>query len=73
MRYRVGKTPNLRAPNNRKTWLELESKIGSGNADFDALVRWCKNHDHPSGGHGFVEYCIDNSWLVEIDRIKSVS
>lgn len=65
MRYRIAKTPNITVPHNAATWSRLSSKLGDASAEFDALVRWCEGHDHPSGGAGFVKYCIKNGWLVE--------
>ena len=69
MRYKIGKTPRIRSDHNKETWQTLESKLTkSGSASFDQIVAWCKDHDHPSGGEGFIRYCIDSEWLVQSDK-----
>ena len=72
MRYKIGKTPSIRSASNKETWHKLESKLAkSGNATFEQIVTWCKDHNHPSGGNGFAQYCIDNEWLVQSDKVSN--
>lgn len=70
--YRIGKTPRSTASHNIKTWQRLEVELArAGSATFEQLVFWCKDHEHPAGGLGFVNYCIDNGWLVSKERISN--
>ncbi len=64
-KYRIGKIPNIRVQHNERTWKIIEEKLASlGSASYEQLVIWCKSHDHSAGGRGFVDYCIENGWLV---------
>lgn len=62
--YRIGKSPNIRAAQNRKTWGLIENYLGSGSAQKEELVSLCSGHDHKTGGQGFIDYCIKNEWLI---------
>ena len=35
-----------------------------GGADFEEFIAAVRQHDHPAGGKGFIDYCIRNGWLV---------
>ena len=63
-RYQIDKTPRMTAQHNIDSWKKIESHLNKHRSDtFDALVMICSKHDHPSGGDGFVRYCIKNGWL----------
>jgi len=65
MKYKIGKTPKIRASHNRETWGKIEDKLAKvGSETFEQLVVLCKDHKHSAGGLGFVDYCVDNGWLV---------
>ena len=67
-RYRIAKTPRPTAQQNIDSWNKIESHLSKHRSDtFDALAMVCSKHDHPSGGDGFVKYCIDSGWLKEAD------
>lgn len=64
-KYQIGKIPNIRVQHNERTWKIIEEKLATvASATYEQLVIWCKGHNHPAGGRGFVNYCIDNGWLV---------
>ncbi len=64
--YRIGRMPNLTAQRNIKTWARIKNALEKHTTmDYDSLVALCAGHDHPTGGKGFVDYCIKNSWLVK--------
>ena len=74
MEYKIGKTPKIRVNHNKQTWKKLEIELTkSGSATFDQLVFWCRDHEHPTGGLGFVNYCIDNEWLIPKSNISSIN
>lgn len=65
--YRIGKTPNLTAQRNIKTWAYIKTELEKCTVvDYDSLIALCINHDHPGGGKGFVDYCIKYGWLSEV-------
>ncbi len=67
IRYRIGMTPNLRAGRNRNSWQKIQAQLSTrGSADLESLVQSCHDHDHPTGGWGFVNYCIRHEWLVPV-------
>lgn len=67
-KYRIGRVPRTTAGQNTQTWGILEQHLASvSSASHEQLVRWAKNHDHPRGGEGFIDYCIRNGWL-EVDN-----
>ena len=68
MRYKINHTPNLRAKHNKKSWQKIESKLAiMGAAELEQIVHWSNEHEHPSGGKGFVSYCVSNGWLIKAD------
>jgi len=65
-KYRLHKAPRLSALHNIDTWNKLEEFLTrNGSASMENLIRVCRNHDHPNGGKGFVNYCIKNDWLIK--------
>lgn len=74
-RFQIGRIPTLTANQNKQTWHKIESKLAEvKTASFEQIVVWCKGHDHPAGGHGFVDYCIKQGWLVAVTQaIRSKS
>jgi len=69
MRYKISKTPRMTANHNICTWQKLEENLNIvGAAEFEQLVVWCRDHDHDSGGRGFVIYCIKNKWLESVQE-----
>jgi hypothetical protein len=67
MQYRIGKTPQLRAGRNLRSWQKIQAHLANtGSADLDWLSQFCADHDHSTGGSGFVQYCIRHEWLVPL-------
>ena len=67
-RYRIAKTPRMRAPHNIESWRKIEKHMATrSSGTFDALAMVCSKHNHPGGGDGFVRYCIDNGWLKKLE------
>jgi hypothetical protein len=67
-RFRIARTPKFTDQINIDTWHKLEKYLSKhGDAIFLDLVIRCSTHDHPSGGEGFIKYCIKNGWLVELE------
>jgi hypothetical protein len=62
--YHLGKEPRMYAARNIHSWENVCSALSSaGKASYGQLVDACRDHDHPAGGKGFIEYCIKNEWL----------
>lgn len=56
----------LRSPRNIESWGVIKAILNAyGGACYDDLVAAVSQHRHPSGGKGFVDYCISNGWLIE--------
>lgn len=71
MTYKIGKIPIIRASHNKETWEKIEVNLAKAeSATFEKLVFLCKDHKHSAGGLGFVNYCIDNGWLVPKEGIS---
>lgn len=71
MRYRIGKTPNLRAGRNLRSWGKIQANLAkTGSAGLDQLAEYCADHDHATGGPGFVQYCIKREWLVPVSSTQ---
>jgi hypothetical protein len=67
-RFRLAHEPKFTEHHDIDTWHKLEKYLNKqGDAIFLDLVIRCSTHDHPSGGEGFVKYCIRNGWLVKLD------
>lgn len=63
-RYEAGQTPQPTSSHNRASWAVISSILTAyGGATYDDLVAAVRQHDHPEGGKGFVDYCIRHSWL----------
>ena len=66
-KYKINQTPKLTAQQNIDSWNKLEDYLDrQGSATFQNLVQVCSSHDHPRGGEGFVNYCIENEWIAKI-------
>ena len=71
-RFRIAHKPKFTEQQDIDTWHKLENYLDKhGDAIFLDLVIRCSTHDHPSGGEGFIKYCIRNGWLVKLDLKKS--
>ena len=67
-RFRIAHKPKFTEQIDIESWYKLESYLENrGDALFIDLVIRCSTHDHPSGGEGFIKYCIRNGWLVKLD------
>jgi hypothetical protein len=54
----------MTAQRNIDSWQNIEKHLSKHRSDtFDALAMVCNKHDHPSGGDGFIKYCVDRGWL----------
>ncbi len=70
-RFRIAHTPKFTDQIDIESWHNLEKYLNKhGDAILLDLVIRCSTHDHPSGGEGFVKYCIRNGWLVKLDLNK---
>ncbi len=66
-RFRIAHKPKFTDQCDIDTWHRLEIYLDKQrDAIFLDLVIRCSTHDHPSGGEGFVKYCIRNGWLVKL-------
>ncbi len=71
-RFRIAQTPKFTDQIDIDSWHKLENYLDKhGDAIFLDLVIRCSTHDHPSGGEGFVKYCIRNGWLVKLELKKN--
>ncbi len=67
-RFRIAHKPKFTEQIDIESWHNLESYLEKhGDAILLDLVIRCSTHDHPSGGEGFVKYCIRNGWLVKLE------
>ena len=72
-KYRIAKSPNLTAQKNIVSWSQIENYLSKrGSASLDDLIMLCSSHNHPSGGGGFVRYCIGNGWLLPVRRRSDI-
>ncbi|MCA9232805.1 MAG: hypothetical protein KDA57_19300 [Planctomycetales bacterium] len=63
-RYVAGLTPKHTAEQNSASWSVLSALLSAyGSAEYNELVAAVRQHAHPGGGKGFVDYCIRNNWL----------
>ena len=63
--------PELRTRRNIESWSVIKAILNAyGGAYYDDLVAAVSQHRHPSGGKGFVDYCISNGWLIEHKDLK---
>lgn len=63
-RYVAGRSPVHTAGQNIASWSVIASLLSAyGGAEYDELVAAVRQHDHPAGGKGFIDYCIRNGWL----------
>ncbi len=70
-RFRIAHIPKFTDQIDIDSWHKLENYLNKhGDAIFLDLVIRCSTHDHPSGGEGFVKYCMRNGWLVKLDLNK---
>jgi len=68
-RMRIAREPNMTAQRNIDSWGQIKASFqATGVSTYEELVEACANHDHPAGGRGFIEYCIDNEWLEFTDK-----
>ncbi len=66
-RFRIAHKPKFTDQRDIDTWHRLKIYLDKhGDAIFFDIVIRCSTHDHPSGGEGFVKYCIKNGWLVKV-------
>ena len=50
---------------NASSWTVVSALLSAdGGADFEEFIAAVRQHDHPAGGKGFIDYCIRNGWLV---------
>jgi len=71
-RFRIAHTPKFTDKVDIDTWHRLENYLSKHeDAIFLDLVIRCSTHDHPSGGEGFIKYCIRNGWLVKLTLDKN--
>jgi len=71
-RFRIAHKPKFTEQHDIDTWHRLEIYLDKhGDAIFLDLVIRCSTHDHPSGGEGFIKYCIKNGWLVKLELDKN--
>ena len=71
-RFRIAHTPKFTDQIDIDSWHKLENYLAKhGDAIFLDLVIRCSTHDHPSGGEGFIKYCIKNGWLVKLKLKKN--
>jgi hypothetical protein len=67
-RYSIGREPNHSAPENAASWTVISAILTAyGAAGYSDLVAAVSQHRHPSGGKGFVDYCIRSGWLVAVN------
>jgi hypothetical protein len=70
-RFRIAHSPKFTDQIDIDTWHKLEHYLSKNeDAIFLDLVIRCSTHDHPSGGEGFIKYCIRRGWLVKIEMKK---
>jgi hypothetical protein len=63
-RYIAGRAPQLTAEKNAASWSVVAAMLAAyGGAGYEELVAAVRQHDHPSGGKGFIDYCVRNGWL----------
>lgn len=63
-RFVAGQPPQPTSLHNRASWSVISAMLTAyGGAPYDDLVAAVRQHDHPEGGKGFVEYCIRSGWL----------
>lgn len=66
-RCRLGRAPQHTARQNIKSWGVISAIMSAyGAADYDDLIAAVRQHEHPEGGKGFVDYCLRNGWLIEV-------
>lgn len=64
IRYVAGQTPQPTSAHNLASWRVISAMlVAYGGARYDDLVASVRQHDHPGGGKGFVDYCISRGWL----------
>lgn len=64
VRYVAGPTPEPTSSQNRASWGVVTAMLAAyGGASYDDLVAAVRQHDHPDGGKGFINYCIRQGWL----------
>jgi hypothetical protein len=63
-RYVAGRAPEHTSGPNMASWGVVSALLSAyGGAEYEQLVVAVRQHDHPEGGKGFVDYCIRNGWL----------
>jgi hypothetical protein len=63
-RYVAGRSPTHTSGPNIASWGVVSALLSAyGGAEYEELVAAVRQHDHPSGGKAFVDYCIRNGWL----------
>lgn len=63
-RYVAGQTARPTSGHNQASWDVISAMLTAyGGATYDDFVAAVRQHDHPEGGRGFVDYCIRNGWL----------
>lgn len=63
-RYCLGRAPDLTADQNLTSWKVVSAMLEAyGGAEYEEFAAAVRQHDHPTGGHAFVDYCIRNGWL----------
>ncbi len=71
-RFRIAHKPKFTDQIDIDSWHKLENYLNKhGDAILLDLVIRCSTHDHPSGGEGFIKYCIRNGWLVKLELNKN--
>ena len=60
-----GAKVRTRAPHNTATWDKVREGFNTFNElTHEQLMFACRNHDHPAGAFGFIEYMIDRGWVT---------
>ena len=68
--YKIGRIPKVRSIPNKQSWLKIKRELAkTGSSTLEQLASLCEDHEHPTGGCGFVKYCINNQWLVATDHV----
>ena len=63
--FKLGKPYNPKG-DQAKSWVKITTVLEaeSGSANYDRLIAAVRFHPGAGGGQGFVNYVIENDWLV---------
>jgi hypothetical protein len=63
-RYCLGREPDITANQNLASWKVVSAMLDAyGGAEYEEFAAAVRQHNHPAGGHAFIDYCIRNGWL----------